>query len=99
MCFMCETVFDIEYDHILLYCDNCLYKHADSGDDISQVNIYGIRKKHSLNYFIMPEYQALLIDEILGDKLEGGNTRLILFLNQAQRTACITALDDFCMSK
>lgn len=99
LCFMCETAFDIEHDHNLLCCDNCLYKRADSGDDISQVNVYGIKKKYSLNYLTTPEYQALLVDEVLGDELGERNARPIPLPNQAQRAACVTVLDDFYMSK
>lgn len=73
MCFMCKTVFDIKHDHNLLCCNNCLYKHTDSSDNIFQMNIYGIRKNNFLNYFTKSEYKALLIDEFLGDKLRERN--------------------------
>ncbi len=81
--FMCKTAFDIEHNNNLQCCNNCFYKRADSSDDISQVNIHSVRKKHFLNYFTTPEYQALLVNKVLGNKFGRRNTRPILLPNQA----------------
>lgn len=77
---MCETIFDIKYDYNWLYCNNYFYKYKDSNNDIFQVNIHDIRKKHFLNYFTIPKYQILIVDKVLRDNFEGENTRPIFFV-------------------
>lgn len=99
LCFRYETTFNINCDNNLLCCNNCIYKYTDSGDEICQVNVYGIRKKQSWKYLTMSKYQVMLVNKGLKDKLSERNTRLILLSNQAQRVAYIITLDNFCLSK
>lgn len=71
----------MDYDHNLLCYNNCIYKHTDFNDNISQINIYHIRKKYSLNYFTIFKYQLMLVDKILVNKLSRRNIRLIPLFN------------------
>lgn len=75
--FTYDTTFNMDYDHNLLYYNNCIYKYMDFNDNISQINIYYIRKEYSLNYFTILKYQPMLVDKILVNKLGGRNIRLI----------------------
>lgn len=81
LCFIYKIVFDKEYDNNLLCCNNCIYKYIDYGNNIFKVNIYGIKKKHFLNYLTIFEYQALFINKVLKDKLRRKNFRPISFPN------------------
>lgn len=71
------------YNNNLLYYNNYLYKYSNSGNNISNLNVYNIAKKHFLNYFILLKYQILLINQVLEDKLKRKNAIAIIFTTQA----------------
>ena len=81
--FKCGTFFKMDHDNNLLCYNNYLYKCGDSNNNIVYVNIYGITKKLLMNYLILFKYQILLIDQVIGDKIEKKKARAIFFPNQA----------------
>lgn len=81
MYFIYKTTFGIEYDNNFLCFDNYFYKCKDFRDIFFNLDIYSIMKKYFLNHFIISEYQTLLIDQVLKNKLREKNTKARPFFN------------------
>lgn len=79
---MYKIIFKIKHNNNLLYYNNCFYKYRILNDNITYINIHNIIKKLFLNYFIMPKYQILFIDQVLENTIRKKYINAIFLPNQ-----------------